>query len=132
MTSSSFISTEWNKQKRIFLNNLDTLKKELNTDAVHDIRVAIKTMRACVDLFVKISNKKEAEELFKDTEDLFTVLGKQRDIEICQKHIISYEKKNKIECVEFKIHLGSSLERASNWCKNALKKYSRNNLSHTG
>ena len=85
MPAANFILKDWIKQQTVFLQNLEELKKQEKAetvDLVHDLRVAIKKLRAYLKLLGVLLGKKGNTNLFQKTEDLFNVLGKHRDIEM--------------------------------------------------
>jgi len=76
-----FLIRHWKKELQVFHENLLILQKSSNTEALHDIRVSIKKLRSYTKLFSEILNK-DPKNLFVETKNLFSVLGRQRNIEI--------------------------------------------------
>src|SRR5258706_1863163 len=76
-----FLIRHWKKELQVFHENLLILQKSDNTEALHDIRVSIKKLRSYTKLFSEIFNK-DPKKLFAETKTLFSVLGRQRNIEI--------------------------------------------------
>ena len=66
----------------MFQENFSTLLESSNPDAIHDLRVAVKKLRSYFKFFSEISEESNSI-LFVETEKLFSVLGKQRNVEIC-------------------------------------------------
>ena len=77
-------------------SELTTLKENMysyttsDTEMTHKIRVGIKKLRAYFKLYFFIYKKEETKELFKDTEDLFSLLGKHRNIQINKEKVEAY------------------------------------------
>ena len=130
MTHSNFILIYWKKEQVEFNKNLEILGNGPDKNAVHDLRVAIKKLRACLKLYVIITEKKEGKELFNETRNLFSILGKERDIEICLELLTAYEKENNIKFSNLKIYLQSQLEITQTWSQHALKNYHEKELAN--
>ena len=77
-------------------SELTTLKENMysyttsDTEMTHKIRVGIKKLRAYFKLYFFIYKKEETKELFKDTVDLFSLLGKHRNIQINKEKVEAY------------------------------------------
>ncbi len=123
MPATFFIILHWRRQQRVFLQNLAKLTQQQETKAIHDLRVAIKKLRAYLKLLVILINKMDSETGFEKTEQLFDVLGKHRDIEIGLSLLQLFEKENKITYTAFRFQLKTALQRTGIWTQNALNKY---------
>lgn len=123
MSATFFILLHWKRQQRVFLQNLAKLTRQQDTRAIHDLRVAIKKLRAYLKLLAILLNEIDSETGFKKTEQLFDVLGKHRDIEIGLSLLQSFEKENKITYTAFRFQLKTALQRTGIWTQNALNKY---------
>src|SRR5215831_3746580 len=80
--SANFLVQHWKKELQTFQENLAVLLKTSNTDAIHDLRVAVKKLRSYFKFYSEVFEEPNSL-LFVETEKLFSVLGKQRNIEIC-------------------------------------------------
>ncbi len=129
MPGTFFILINWKKQQRVFLQNLAKLSKQQETKAVHDLRVAIKKLRSYLKLLNTLLNKIEDESSFEKTEHLFTVLGKQRDIEMGLVLLQSFEKENMTTYMPFRSQLKMVLEQTKAWVQKALSKYDEKELA---
>lgn len=129
MGYSDFILTYWEKEQRVFTRNLAVLKKHPAKKAVHDLRVAVKKLRAALELHWLISGKSLAEEPLKETEQFFTTLGKQRDIEICLEIIDENEKETGKKYAVLKNYFVSVLSFAYEWSGNAAQQYKKKELA---
>jgi CHAD domain-containing protein len=78
----SFLIRHWKKELQVFQENFSKLLKTSDTDAIHDLRVAVKKLRSYYKFYSIIFDKNNPS-LFQQTENLFAVLGKQRNVEIC-------------------------------------------------
>ena len=76
MPATFFILLHWKRQQRAFLQNLAKLNQQQETKAIHDLRVAIKKLRAYLKLMTLLVNDIDKETSFEKTEQLFDVLGK--------------------------------------------------------
>ena len=69
------------------------------------------------------------EDLLKETEKLFSILGKQRDIEICLELIDDPEKESGKKIAALKNHFRSLLSVAHTWTKKAAKQYEKKEIT---
>jgi CHAD domain-containing protein len=123
MPATFFVILHWRRQQKVFLQNLAKLQQQQDSKAIHDLRVAIKKMRAYLKLLTNLVNKIDKEVSFEKTEQLFDVLGKHRDIEIGLLLLQSFEKENKKTYTAFRFQLKTALQRAGIWTQHALDKY---------
>lgn len=119
----------WKKSQKDFENNLTILQQQINTDAVHDIRVAIKKLRAFLNLYMIVKNEPDFEILLSKTNDLFDVLGRYRDIEICLAQTIAFEKDTGRSCKEFKSCLQSLLKITRAWANQEIHRFHKKELA---
>jgi len=128
MDTPAFIVTHWQDEQKVFLKNLELLKDHSDKDAVHDIRVAIKKLRAILELYIFLTTEKLWENPLNETETLFKVLGRQRDIDICLEKL-----KNPVTHSGFTFHELSSffesvLKKARQWTSVAVRQYDENEI----
>ena len=131
MPADNFILKHWIKQQTVFLQNLEELKKQGKADTVevvHDLRVAVKKLRAYLKLLGRLPGIKGYTRLFKKTEDLFNVVGKHRDIEMALERLKVFEKNKKTSYTYFRYHLEVSLEQLWTWVRTALDDYEEKDL----
>ena len=128
MAATFFILLHWKRQQRVFLQNRAKLTVQRDTKVVHDLRVAIKKLRSYLKLLVILLNKIDSKSGFEKTEQLFSVLGKYRDIEMGLLLLQSFEKENKIIYTAFRFQLKLALQTTEIWAQNALKKYDEKEL----
>jgi CHAD domain-containing protein len=131
LETENLILNHWEKEKTIVDNNLTMLKKHNDTTAVYAIRVAIKRLRAYVKLYMLLKKDTEAKHL-EETERLFSVLGKQRDIEISLSLVSGYEKENECRYDELKKHLKSLYKKTRTWTDHAADAYRKKELTKIG
>ena len=84
----------WRSELQVFNKNLLSLQQQINEEATHDLRVAIKKLRSCFKIYSDLIEKKHKKELPAGFDSLFSILGKQRDIEMNKKLLLSFEGKN--------------------------------------
>jgi CHAD domain-containing protein len=129
MPATFFILLHWKRQQRVFLQNRAKLTVQRDTKAIHDIRVATKKLRSYLKLLAILLNKTDSEMGFEKTEQLFSVLGKYRDIEMGLLLLQSFEKENKITYTAFRFQLKMALQRTEIWVQNAFNKYDEKELT---
>ena len=105
---------------QVFHENLLILQKSDNTEALHDIRVSIKKLRSYTKLFSEIFNK-DPKKLFAETKDLFSVLGRQRNIEISLELLDHFKTKGSHSSM--KKHLEFYLNETKQQSISALQQY---------
>jgi CHAD domain-containing protein len=84
----------WRSELEVFNKNLLLLQQQINEEATHDLRVAIKKLRSCFKIYSALIEKKHKRKLPADFDSLFSILGKQRDIEMNKKLLLSFGGKN--------------------------------------
>src|ERR1044072_4521270 len=85
----------WRSELQVFNENLLSLREQINEKATHDLRVAIKKLRSCFKIYSELAKKKNKRGLPADIDSLFSILGKQRDIEMSKALLLSLGGKNK-------------------------------------
>lgn len=126
------IHQHWKKYQKDFNNNLKQLQQRLNTDSIHDIRVATKKLRAVLNLYNLINTEADWKYLFNKTDTLFDTLGKYRDIEICISLITVLEKEKKIRFNELRAYLIALLKMIRGWVNQEIHRYHTNELPRIG
>jgi CHAD domain-containing protein len=129
MRHSNFIRHYWEEEQKVFNKNFEILSHGQDKDAVHDIRVAIKKLRACLKLYAIITEKKDWQSLFTETKSLFSVLGRERDVEMCLELVSNDEKETGADYTNIKNHLQSLLQTMQRWSQHALKNYYKTELA---
>ena len=130
MPALNFLLRNWNKEQRIFLLNLGILKKEINPEAIHDLRVSVKKLRAYLKLYGIICHDSAWKHEFTETEKLFSILGKHRDIEVNIRILELHEKENLSEHPLFKVQLHANLKLSSLRIKPAIQDYDEDELKN--
>ena len=95
MSDENPILIYWRSELEVFNKNLLSLRQQMNEEAVHDLRVAIKKLRSCFKIYSELVKKKNKNGLPPGVDSLFSILGKQRDIEMSKKLLLSLGGKNK-------------------------------------
>jgi CHAD domain-containing protein len=128
MPATFFILLHWKKQQNVFLQNLAKLTNKRETEAIHDLRVAVKKLRSYLKLLTILSIKIDRSG-FEKTEHLFSALGKHRDIEMGLMLMQAFEKENRITYTAFRFHLKVALQQTGIWVQNALSNYDEKKLT---
>lgn len=128
MAENNFIFQHWKKEQQVFNENLAILKKHNEKDAVHDLRVAVKKLRATLELFVVLTSEPLWKYPLTETEKLFNISGKQRDIEMALEVLATLEKETAKKYSELKRHLQASLSVAIKWTNIAINEYKKKEL----
>lgn len=128
MDAPAFIVTHWQDEQKAFRKNLEILKDHPDKDAVHDIRVAIKKLRAILELYIYLAAEKLWENPLHETEILFKVLGRQRDIEICLDKLKNSVTESGCIYHELSSFFESMLKRAKQWTSVAVRQQDENEI----
>ena len=128
MPAQIFILRYWKKQIHVFQQNILLIKKQKQTEAVHDLRVAVKKMRSCLKL-LNIARQDNYSLAFDGTEKLFSVMGKYRDIEMAISLLRDFEKENDTSYKIFNDYLAIAFLQQAKWVQTAILEYDENELS---
>lgn len=133
MPAISPILSHWRKEQKTFQKNLTSLRQKLNKDAVHDIRVAIKKLRAWLELFHRCRSQQDPhlpppEDLLLHTGNLFDIIGRHRDVEICLEQMAELKKKEGLACPPFTSYLNNLLKTTAGWANGAIHRYRNKEL----
>lgn len=129
MTDNNFIFQHWKKEQQVFNKNFATLKKHNEKEAVHDLRVAVKKLRATIELYVLLTKEPLWENPLKETDELFNISGKQRDIEMALEVLGTLEKETGKKFPELKRHLQVCLSIAVKWTNISINEYKKKELA---
>jgi CHAD domain-containing protein len=116
------------KEQKVFTTNLKLLRKRLSTEAIHDLRVAVKKLNAYCELYILLQKQIDPlsfsnEELLNKTNELFDTIGRQRDVEICIELIDDLQKENDFSCPEFIHYLRTLLNITKAWSRGAIHQF---------
>ena len=128
MPVSNPILRHWKKQQQIFLYNLAILKKQINAEAIHDLRVAIKKLRSYFKLYVIICEQADWKSDFSETEKLFSILGKYRNVEMNYNLVESFAEENLAAYPSLQSHFIANLRIAAGWIKKIVDEYESDEL----
>lgn len=132
MSADLFILHHWNLQVRTLITSLDILKKHYDDQAIHDLRVAVKRLRAYLKLVHLYNHDIIYTKLFKGKKDLFKVLGKHRDLELGLGMITRIETEKSVNLSFFTVVLADARERSMKWVQQAIEQYDEKNLVDLG
>jgi len=119
----------WKKSQKDFEQNFARLQERIKTEAIHDIRVAIKKLRAYLELYRQLKKEPDYDYLFQGTGELFLTLGRYRDIEICISLIKELEKETTQSAKEFCNYLQFLLKTTRAWANQELHRYHQKELA---
>lgn len=133
MDAANPILVQWKKEQKVFEKNLALLRQKLNKEAIHDLRVAIKKLRAYFEFYLLL---KKTEDLasgsldgsLHSTEELFTTTGRQRDVEICLEIITEFKKSPSISNNQFSLYLQTLLKITKTWTNQEIHLYKNKEL----
>ena len=129
MADTNHLYLQWKKLQKNFNKNLKIIQTRLSKDGIHDIRVNIKKLRACIALYNLINTESDWSYLFKKTNNLFEVSGKLRDIEICIELIKEYERETNFTYREFRSYLNSVQKIVRAWVNQEAHRYNENEIA---
>jgi CHAD domain-containing protein len=107
---SSFLMWHWKKELQVFHKNLLLLQNSSNPEAVHDLRVSTKKLRSYTKLYSALFKNNKAVIFFAETKILFSVLGRERNIEISLALFNKFKEKGSLPPIQkhFEFYLGET------------------------
>jgi CHAD domain-containing protein len=122
------ILKHWQTELQVFSNNFSLLQKNVSEDAVHDLRVAIKKLRSYFKLYVALSGKEFDKTLFASTGELFSLLGKQRNVEITRKLLLSLARIKRESLSPVLVYLQLIQDQVAEYCRRSIRHYKKEEL----
>ena len=123
MPGNNPLLRNWQSELKVFQTNLSLLRKEMNGDAIHELRVAIKKLRSYFKLYVALVKKNDGGQLPGKTRELFTVLGKNRNLEMCRELVLSFGGKKNKSLHSLLLYLQLLQDQTSEYCQEAIKNF---------
>jgi CHAD domain-containing protein len=121
----SFLLRHWKKELQVFHKNLLLLQNSSNSEAIHDLRVSIKKLRSYSKLYSALF-KNDPTLFLAETKKLFSVLGKQRNIEISLELLHQFKPKELLPPIQK--HFEFSLRETTQRSLSALQEYKAEGL----
>lgn len=128
MINNGLLYDHWKKEQKFFETCQTGLKHRLIAKKIHDIRVAIKKLKAYLKLFFLLQDEKETEPFLLNTNNLFKTLGRQREIEICAELTIIYEEQTNYTLPLWKNFLKQLLKTSKGWSSHEIQQYNNKEL----
>jgi CHAD domain-containing protein len=119
----------WKKTQKEAVDNLSSLQQRINSVAVHDVRVAIKRLRAYLHLYILLKKEPDWDYFLTKTNQFFAILGRYRDIEICRLLTASLEKETNSSSKEFNNYLQQLQKTSRAWANGEVHRYSKKELA---
>ncbi|MGB3006349.1 MAG: CHAD domain-containing protein [Chitinophagaceae bacterium] len=132
MDNQDILYEHWKKEQKLFTDCLSKLKNRLSTKNIHDIRVAIKKLRAYYKLSSLVQSQPETEAYLNKTNTFFKILGRQREIEICIELTTRHEKESHHSFPFWRNQLIHLLKTTKGWTKQVLPQHNTKELSIIG
>ncbi len=129
MPDDNPILRHWQIELKVFNKNLSILQQQLDTDAIHDLRVAIKKLRSYFKLYVTLFDKKDIGNHFSKTKELFSVLGKHRNIEMSRQLVLLSAEKNKQSLNSLLAYLEMLQNQTGKYCRQTIEHYEKTDLN---
>jgi CHAD domain-containing protein len=128
----NIISEDWLPLQEKSETLLKQLKQQNSKEKVHDIRVLIKHFRAYCRLYENILQKKKGYDKLAVTKVFFTVLGRQRDLEMSLELLTTFEKETGKYYLAFKDFITGNLIKAKREADQAISGFQQNEIIKTG
>lgn len=123
MDTPAFIVSHWQNEQKTFRKNLEIIKEQPAKEAIHDIRVSVKKLRAILELYILVSGETLMDNPINKAEELFSVTGRQRDIDICLERLETCIADSGFQFPELSAFLESMLKKANQWTAIAVSQY---------
>jgi len=121
--SADLIIRHWENELLVFQKNLQALKRKPDQDAMHQFRVAIKKLRSYLKLYSHIVEKNDKDKLMAQTNTVFSIIGKYRDLQMNLELLADFEQKNKTSYEPLSSHFKGLENYSSQQMQKALRKY---------
>ena len=118
----------WRSELEVFNKNLLSLQEQINEEATHDLRVAIKKLRSCFKLYSDLIKKKHKKELPAGIDSLFSILGKHRNIEMNKKLLLSMGGKNTAFLNPILVYLQLLQDQAGEYSRPSIQQFESKKL----
>jgi len=128
MDGDNQILSHWRAEIKVFSKNFSLLQQRVSEDAVHDLRVAIKKLRSYFKLYVALSEKEFDKTLFASTGELFSLLGKQRNIEITRKILLKMAQVKREPLSPLLLYLQLIQDQVGEFCRRSIRHYKKEEL----
>jgi CHAD domain-containing protein len=128
MPGDNPILRHWQNELETFNKNFSLLQQQLIADAIHDIRVAIKKLRSYFKLCLALSKKEDKDQLSK-TKELFSVLGRHRNLEITKQLAGSFAGKDSHKIKPLLVYLQLLQDQVAEYCLQAIQEYDVHELN---
>ena len=128
MAEPFFLIQHWKKQQKIFTANLLLLKSKSDMDPIHNWRVSVKKLRSYLKLFFLIQDRKYDKEWLANSEKLFRIIGKQRDISMSQSLLAELAKKDNASRISFNAYFDYAFLEAQKRTNQALHDFNDEEL----
>ena len=128
MPDENPILTYWRTELEVFNKNLLSLREQINEEATHDLRVAIKKLRSCFKLSSEVIKKKHKKSLPAAIDSLFSILGKHRDIEMNKKLLLSFGGNNTAPLNPILVYLQLLQDQAGEYSRPCIRQFESKKL----
>ena len=127
MPGNDPILRHWQHELKIFAKNFSVLQQQLNTEAIHDLRVAIKKLRSYFRLYLALSKKEDKDQLVK-AKELFSILGRHRNLEMTKQLAVSLAPKDPQKTKALLVYLQLLQDQVAEYCLQAIQQYNPDDL----
>jgi CHAD domain-containing protein len=122
MPGENSIVKHWHKECALLHDNVMRLRGDMNVDAIHDLRVAIKKIRSYRKLHAALFNRKEPGK-GQTIREVFSVLGRHRNMDIAKTLLISFSDKKKPPLNSMLVYLQLLQDQIVPFCKKTIEKF---------
>ena len=123
MPGENPILRHWQKETSVLHDNSMRLRDQMDVDAIHDLRVAIKKIRSYRKLHAALLDKKEPRKA-QTIRELFSVLGRHRNIDIAKTLLMSFSDKKKAPLNSMLVYLQLLQDQIVPFCRKTVEEFS--------
>ena len=127
MPDENPILRHWQKEHKVLQDNVSMLRDQMNVDAIHDLRVAIKKIRSYRRLDAALLNKREPGKT-ETIRELFSVLGRHRNMDIAKKLLVSFSDRKKPPLNAVLVYLQLLQDQITPFCQKIIKDFSEEHI----
>ena len=122
MPGENPILDHWEKQHKVLHDNVSLLRDQMNVDAIHDLRVAIKKIRSYRKLHAALLGKREPTKA-ETVRELFSVFGRHRNMDIAKKLLVSFSDKKKPPLNGVLVYLQLLQDQITPFCQSTIQDF---------
>lgn len=130
MTGENAILRHWHAELQVFHQNFSLLERQMDQEAIHDLRVAIKKLRSYMRLHEGLFNKKQPQEMIAAIKEVFSVFGRHRNIDVARRLLLAFPGNNKLGSSALLVYLQLLQDQVTPYCQQSIRNFDTQRLDN--